>query len=63
MFCVSFAGFLKIIASGVGFSAIFLPQGSEFRTFLCACGVKNSPFQKYSPGGCPEGVLVSPGID
>ena len=35
---VFFAGFLKMIAPGVGFSTIFLPQGSLFRTFLVSGG-------------------------
>ena len=48
-YCFFFAGFLKIIAPGRGFSTIFLPQGSGFRTFFVPRG--NSPFQKIPQGG------------
>ena len=44
-----FAEVLKIMAPRVGFSTIFLPQGSGFRTFF----VGNSPFQKDSLGVRP----------
>ena len=39
----------------LGFSTIFLPQGSDFCTFLFS-GVRNSSFQKKIPPGiCPGG--------
>ena len=49
MFCGLFAKFLKIIATGVGFSTIFLPQGSGFRTLFVPGGWGILPFKK-SPG-------------
>ena len=46
-----FAGFLKIIAPGVGFSTIFLPnEGVGVSHFHCAPGVGNLPFQKIPWG-------------
>ena len=45
-----FAGFLKIIAPGWGFSTIFLPQGSGFRTFLMPGGGEFA-LSKQFPGG------------
>ena len=45
-FVFSFAGFLKIIASGWGFSTDFSAPGVGVSHFLCAREVKNSPFQK-----------------
>ena len=51
-----FAGFLKIIASGVGFRAIFLPQGPGFHTFfVTGVGAGNLPFQTNSPWVLPGG--------
>ena len=52
MFCVSFAGFLKIIAPGVGFQHEFSAQGSGFRTFFVPEEWKIRPFKKF-PGGLP----------
>ena len=46
----------EIIAQGVGFSTIFLPQGSESRTSLCP-GVGIRPFKKIFPGGLPGGIV------
>ena len=51
MFCV-FAGFLKIIAPGWGFSMIFLPQGSRFRISFVLEGWGIRSF-KTSPVACP----------
>ena len=49
-FVYFFAGFLKIIAPGVGFFTISLPQGSGFRTFFVARGWGIRPFKKNSQG-------------
>ena len=49
-----FAGFLKIIAPGWGFSTIFLPQGSGFRTLFVPGGGEFA-LSKNSPGLCPGG--------
>ena len=45
-----FACFSKIIARGWGFKTIFLPQVSEFRTFLCPGGGEFA-LSKTLPGG------------
>ena len=47
-----FAGFLKIIAPGWGFSTIFLPQGSGFRNFFVPEGWRIRSFKKFH-GGLP----------
>ena len=52
---VFFGGFLKIIATGVGFSHDFSATGVGVLHFLCARRVENSPFHKKSPGVCPGG--------
>ena len=46
-----FAGFLKIIAPGMGFWYNLSAPGVGVSHFLCARGVGNSPFQKSPPGG------------
>ena len=51
---VFFAGFLKIIALGLGSSTIFLPQESGFRTFFVHRGWEICPLKKF-PGGLPWG--------
>ena len=53
MFCVSLAGFLKIISPGVWFQHEFSAQGVGVLRFLCACTVENSPFQIISGGKGP----------
>ena len=57
-----FAGFLKIMAPGVGLEHNFSASGVDVSNFLCAPGVGNSPFKKISPGVGPEG-MVRLGID
>ena len=47
---VFFAGFLKIIAPGVGFWHDFSAPVVGVSHFLCARGVGNSPFQKIPRG-------------
>ena len=56
-----FAGFLEIIAPGVGFSTIFLPQGPGFRIFFVPGGIR--PFKKFPGVGWGEGGMVRLGID
>ena len=51
MFCVSFAGCLKIIAPGVGVLARFsCPRGRGFALSLCSGRWSIRPFKKI-PGG------------
>ena len=50
MFCVFFAGFLKIIAPRVGFFHNFSAPVVGISHFLCGRGMGNSPFQKNSAG-------------
>ena len=47
---VFYAGFLKIIAQGWGFSTNFLPQGSGFRTSFLPGGWGSRPVKNISPG-------------
>ena len=61
-FCFS-GGFLKIIATGVGFYHNFSPPGVGVSHFLCARGVGNSLFHKESPGVCRGRGVVRLGID
>ena len=56
-----YAGFLKIIASVWGFSTIFLPQGSAFRTFFVPGGGAFALSKKISLGFA--GGKVRFGID
>ena len=60
MFCCFFAGFLKIIVSGWGFSRVFLPLWSGFRPFLVPGGWRIRPFKKIFRGlpGVWSGLLV-----
>ena len=46
MFCVIFAGFLKIIVPRVVFLHNFFDPVVVISHFRCALGVGNSPFQK-----------------
>ena len=46
-----FGGYLKIIVPGVGFSTIFLPHGSGFRTFFVTGEWGVRPLKKF-PGVC-----------
>ena len=53
-----FAGFLKIIAP-LGFSTIFLPQGSGFRTFFVPGeGGGEFALSKNSSGVCQRGMVM-----
>ena len=58
-----FAGFLKIIVPGWGFSTIFLPLEVEVSHFICAPGVGISPFQKIPQGLDRGGGGIGIGID
>ena len=62
MFCVFFAGFLKIIAPGGGVLArFFCPMGQGFALSLCPRGGEFA-LSKDFPGGLPGG-MVRLGID
>ena len=51
MFCEVFAGFLKIIAPGVGFYHDFSAPGVGVSHILSARGWGIRPFKKYSARG------------
>ena len=64
MFCASFAGFLKYLSRGWGFSTIFLPQWSGFSTFFVPGGWGIRPIKKIPlGGGGGGGEMVRLGID
>ena len=56
MFCVLFAGFLKKIALGWGFSTIFCPRGRGSALSLCLGGGEFA-LSKNSPGVLPGGMV------
>ena len=54
MFCVFFAGFLKIIVPGVGFQLDFSAPRVGVSHFLCTRGWSIRPFKNF-PWGLPGG--------